>query len=72
MTSSNVNKESNFNTPIRGPFHRPKDRIAVINGAGKIKTSGLGNFKKMLFAEGISKNAADFTTGARRQGSITH
>ena len=57
---------------IRGPFHRPKDRIAVINGAGKIKTSGSGNFKKMLLAEGISKSEADFTTGARRQSSITH
>ena len=69
MFSSNVKNESNFDNPRREPFHEPKDGKASINRKEKINTSGLRNFREKLFAEWISKNAADLITGARRQGS---
>ena len=36
----------------------------------KIKTSGMGSFREKLFAVGISKNAAELITSAKRQSLV--
>ena len=53
-------------------FNGPKDKKTPINGEGKIKTSGLGNFREELLAECISKNTADLIIGGTRGGLVTH
>ena len=71
-SSSNVNKESNFHIPSKVPFNRPKDGNASLNREGEIKTFALVNFRKMLFAERILKNAAYLIAGPRKQCLFTH
>ena len=71
-SSSDVSRQTNFDSTSRGSFNGFKDGKAFINRERKIKTSGLDNFREKLFAEEISKNAAELTISAKRQGSITH
>ena len=66
-SSSDVSRETDFNSTSRGSFNGPKDGKGSINRERKIKTSGLDNFREKLFAEGISKNAAEHITSAKRQ-----
>ena len=55
MSSSNVGKESNFDTPCWGYFNGPRNGKASTNSEEKIKISGLGSFRKRLFAEEVFK-----------------
>ena len=71
-SSTNVNRETNSNTSRKGSLNGPKVGEAFTHRDREIKTSALDNFREKLFAEGISKNATDLITGAKRQGSISH
>ena len=71
-SSSDAIRKTDFHSTSRGSFNKLKDEKASINRERKVKTSGLDNFREKLFAEGISKSAAERITSAKRQGSITH
>ena len=70
MLSSNVNKESNFDTSSRGPFNCLKDGKVFISREGEIQTSGMGNFREMLFAEGLSKDTVDLIASESRIADV--
>ena len=71
-SSANVNRETNSDTSRKGSLNGPKVGEEFTHRDREIKTSALGNFRQKLFAEGISKNATDLITGAKRQGSTSH
>ena len=71
-SSTNLSRETNSNTSRKGSLNGPKVGEAFTHRDREIKTSALDNFKEKLFAEGISKNATDLITDAKRQGSISH
>ena len=71
-SSSDVSRQTNFDSTSRGSFNGFKDGKASINRERKIKTSGRDNFREKLFLEGISKDTAECIISAKRQGSITH
>lgn len=70
MLSSDVNKESNFVTSSRGTFNFPKDGKVFISREGEIQTSGKGNFREKLFAEGLSKDTVDLITSESRIADV--
>ena len=74
LSYSDVSRQTNFDSTSRGSFNGfwTISKKTSINRERKIKTCGLDNFREKLFAEEISKNAAELITSAKRQGSITH
>ena len=70
--SSDVSRQTDFDSLSRGSFNEPKNGKAFINREREIKTSVLYNFREKLFAEGISKNTTELIPNGKRQGSITH
>ena len=68
-SSSDVSRKTDFDSTSREFLNGLKDGKAFIDRERKTKTSGVDNFWEKLLAEGISKNAAELITSAKRKSS---
>ena len=69
MFSSDVSRKTDFDSTSLEFLNGLKDGKAFIDRERKTKTSGMDNFWEKLLAEGISKNAAELITSAKRKSS---
>ena len=69
LALENEHKKSDLTSSQEEPSHEPSRVNSPTHRIGKLKTSGVVNFKQRMEAEGISEKAAKLITSARRAGT---
>ena len=71
-TVANVCPETITDPSVSNPIDQPSRGEPPSNARRHTNSSGLADFRKTLEAEGISNNAANLISNARRKSSISH